>query len=544
MLSPLAHRLVRGTLALAVTISVAALGVAVADAATTPRVAVTALEFEQPTVDPSGESWSNRLTWTITNTDPDVWVNGAVTMRMRSSVTGELLGHEWTVRYWFNDTCCQDAQFVSGTPEESTYSYELNSFGAPNLEYSDAATATWEVTKITIVAGATTTAVGGTRLHRFGYRFTALTRVDTTGPTVEFDDRPSPYVYAGNGQAAIDYRFTVRDDESGFWKGRIRLAGPDGATATARFTWERDPSGTGTLCGGGYEPIPAVRTLTCSVGVSLPAGVPDGTWRVAAVVLHDNAGAMATHRNPTAPSAIVTSNSRVRASDFAISPNPVDNWRDDAVTELTMSVTGARRGISSVTVDFDFDNMSCHPSGAFTVEDGRISVPLTVQREATRCSVDGIRLIDGAGNVALYGRKYFAPNLGLEITQISSTHPPVVLGATLTPSSLPASQLAEGRSVIVTMQTEVRTVPITGSVTYLYDEAGGVIERLISGATQAADGTVRQGLFLPSIMAPGEYTVGFTLTDGSGRSSSWNVPEDPDSQTLPSGPLILTITEG
>jgi hypothetical protein len=219
-------------------------------------------------------------------------------------------------------------------------------------------------------------------------------------------------------------------------------------------------------------------------------------------LLHDNSGVMATHRNPAAPSAIVTSNSKVRASDFAISPNPVDNWRDDAATELTMSVTGARGGISSVAVDFDFNSMSCHPSGPATVEDGRIAVPLTVQREESECRVEGIRLIDGAGNVALYGRKYGAPDLGLIITQVSSTHPPVVLGATLTPSSLPASQLGGVRSVTLTIQAEPHAVPIDGIETEMRDAAGNLVDRLTGGASQAADGTVRQSLFLPSIMAP------------------------------------------
>jgi hypothetical protein len=384
--------------------------------------------------------------------------------------------------------------------------------------------------------------VGGTRLHRFGYRFTALTLVDTTGPTVEFDDRPDSYVYAANGQATIAHHFTVRDGESGFWKGRIRLAGPGGTSVTTRFTWELGGSESGIVCGWGSEPVAAARTVTCSISVVLPAGAPDGAWRVTTVVLHDNAGVMATHRNPTAPTVTVTSNSTVQASDFAIDPNPVDNWRDDAATELSMSVTGARRGVASVTVDFDFNNMSCYPSGPATVEDGRVALPLTVRRETTRCRVEGIRVIDGAGNVALYGRRYGAPDPGLEITQTSSTHPPVVLGATLTPSSLPSSQVI-GRSVLLTIQAEPHAVPIDGVESHLYDAAGNLVDTWLSPGSQAADGTVSQSLFLWTL-APGEYTVGFTLTDGSGRFSQWNVLGRPDSQPLPGGPLVLTITEG
>ncbi|HET9144330.1 hypothetical protein [Actinophytocola sp.] len=541
MLSPLARRVVRGALAFAVTISVTALGVAVANADTAPRPALTALSFEQPTVDATSGGWVfNTLTWTVSNTDPDSYVNGVVTLRMRSSVTGELLGHERTATYWFNDACCMDAQFVSGTTEESTYSYRF-----PVPHYSDAETATWEVTKVTIVSGATTTAVGGTRLQRLGYRFTARTLIDTTGPSVEFESRSNPYVYAGSGPTSIGFPFIVRDAESGFWKGRIRLAGPGGNSVTTHFTWERDGLNTGIRCGGGNDPVSGGGEVHCSIGVALPAGAPDGTWRVTQVVLHDNAGVVATHNNPAAPTVIVTSNSKVQAGDFLIDPNPVDNWRDDAVTELSMAVTGARRGIASVTVDFALHTPSCHATGPATVRaDGRVAVPLIVGRGISECRVEGIRLIDGAGNVALYGRKYLAPDPGLVITQVPHTAtPPVVLGATLTPSSLPASQTAGG-STLLTVRTEPQAWPVSSVDAYIYDAAGEVVGSLISGFPQTAgDGTVRQGLFL-STMAPGEYTVGFELRNGPGSFSAWNIPDHPDSRPLPGGPLILTVTDG
>jgi hypothetical protein len=203
----LARGLVRGALTLAVTVSATVFGAGAAHAAV-PRLALTALDFEQSIVDVTSEYAANKLTWTVTNTDPDAEsIHGTVTMRMRSTVTGALVGHEWTARYRFEETCCGDAEYESGTPQESTYSYHL-----PVRRYADAPTAIWEVTKVTIGADDTTATVSGARLQSFGYRFTARTLVDATGPTVEtigLDSLRKPYFYVGNGPATVYYDFTV-----------------------------------------------------------------------------------------------------------------------------------------------------------------------------------------------------------------------------------------------------------------------------------------------------------------------------------------------
>jgi hypothetical protein len=541
MFLPVARGLVRGVLALVVAVSATALGAAVAHAAV-PRLALTALAFEQPTVDVTEEYAANKLMWTVTNTDPDaVDVHGTVTMRMRSSVTGALIGHEWIARYRFEDTCCQDARYESGTPQESTYSFHL-----PVRRYSDASTASWEVTKVTINAGDASAAVTGARLQSFAYRFTALTLVDNSGPTVQsislFGLR-APYFYIGNGPATVYYDFTVQDSESGFWKGRIRLAGPGGQSITTPFTWERDEYSTGFRCGRISSGEQDGTYLSCAIGVTLPADAATGSWRLAALVLHNNAGGVSTYRNPTAPSINVTSNSTVQAGNFAISPNQVNNWRDEAMTELTMSVTGARRGISAITVDFGTGG--CQQWGATTVkEDGMIAVPVRVFRQTRSCEVEGIIVTDGAGNVALYGSAFEAPDPELSITQVPSTNPPVALGATLDPTSLPASEVGQ-RSIQLTIQAEMQMAPIEGIEVYVYDADGEVVSQAFGGTGQADDGTVTHWLYLPwQGLEPGEYTVGFGLNDAAGMSSLWNMPDRPDSQSLPSGPIVLTVTEG
>jgi hypothetical protein len=540
MLPPIARCLVRGALALVATVAATGLG-AVAAHAAEPRLALTALAFEQSTVDVTEEFAANKLTWTVTNTDPDAdSIQGVVTMRMRSSVTGALVGHEWTARYRFEDTCCQEARYESGTPQESTYSFHL-----PVRRYSDAATASWEVTSVTINASTSTATVTGGRLRSFGYRFTALTLVDTSGPTVDsivlFDLR-APYFYVGDGPATVIYTFTVQDGGSGFWKGRIRLAGPGGHSITTPFTWQRDEFSTGLQCGHVYGGEQDGTYMPCAIGVTLPAGAAAGNWRLAALVLHNNAGGVTTYRNPVSPSVTVTSNSTVRAGDFAISPNPVNNWRDDAMTELTMTVTGARRGISAVTVDFGITG--CGQSGATTVkEDGRIAVPVRVGRNIRRCEVEGITVIDGAGNVALYGSAFEAPDPAVTVTQIPSTNPPVALGATLTPPSLPRSEVGQ-RSVALTIQAEMQIAPIDGIQTFLYDAGGEVVSQSVGGTSQADDGTVNHWLFLPWELEAGEYTVGFALSDAARMSSLWNMPDRSNSRSLPGGPVVLTVTEG
>lgn len=283
--------------------------------------------------------------------------------------------------------------------------------------------------------------------------------------------------------------------------------------------------------------------MSCAIGVTLPSGAPAGNWRLAALVLHNNAGGVATYKNPTAPSITVTSNSTVRASDFQITPNPVNNWRSEAMTELSMAVTGARRGVSAVHVDFG--SGGCRQWGDTTATaDGQIAVPVLVYRQTRSCEVEGVRVVDGAGNVALYGPQFGAPDPGLTITQVPITEPPVARGATLDPASLPSSEVGWS-SVTLTVRADVRTAPVDGIAVYLYDPDGEVVSQSTGGTSQAEDGTVTHRLYLPwEGLEPGEYTVGLALDDAAGNSSRWNMPDRADSLTLPGGPLILTVTEG
>ncbi|WP_174535106.1 hypothetical protein [Micromonospora chalcea] len=535
-----AHRLLRGALTLVVMVAATMFGATAAHAAA-PRLKLTALAFANDTVDATGNYASNKLTWTVTNTDPEAGsIFGTVTMRMRSTVTGELVGHDLVARYAYQETCCGDGVYESGTPQESTYSFDL-----PVRAYSDADTAIWEVTKVTIGSQGTTTTVSGTRLQAFGYRFTARTLIDSSGPSADSISLSSPvrrpYFYVGNGAATVTYDFTVQDGQSGFWKGTIRLAGPGGASVTTAFTWERDEYSTGLRCGrvtgGQQDGI----YMPCVLDVTVPADAATGNWRVAALVLRNNAGGTTTYKNPTAPSVTTTTNSTVRASDFAIEPNPVDNWRDSVMTDITMVVTDTRKGLSTVQLDLVG---GCQQWGLPTTRaDGRVAVKVMVYQQTAQCEVEGLAVIDGAGNVALYGSMYGAPDPDLTITRVPSTEPPTARSASLDPSSLPVSEVGQ-TSIKLTIDADVKVAPITGVSVYVYDANGEVVSQSGGGSSQAPDGTLTEWLYLPwwQDLPAGAYTVGFELSDAARNSTAWNMPDRSNSRTLPGGPVVLTLT--
>ncbi|MFI2709776.1 hypothetical protein ACH495_06550 [Micromonospora sp. NPDC018662] len=535
-----ARRLLHGALTLVVMVATTMVGASAAHAAA-PRLGLTALAFADTTVDATGSYAANTLTWTVTNTDPDAdYVFGTVTMRMRSTVTGELVGHDWVARYAYQETCCGDGVYESGTPQESTYSFAL-----PVRRYSDADTAVWEVTKVSVSSRDATATFSGTRLQSFGYRFTARTLIDSSGPSADSISLNSPvrrpYFYVGSGPATVTYDFTVQDWQSGFWKGTIRLAGPGGTTVSTGFTWEREEYSTGLRCGRVSSGQQDGVYMACSIDVVVPADAAAGNWRVAALVLRNNAGGTTTYKNPTAPSITTTTNSTVRASAFAVDPNPVDNWRDSVMTELSMVVTDTRKGLSTVELDL---TGGCQQWGLPTTRaDGRVAVQVRVYQQTEKCVVEGLAVVDGAGNVALYGSTYGAPDPGLTIRRVPSTNPPIARSARLDPSSVPASEVAQ-TSVKLTIDAEVQVAPINGLGVYLYDADGDVVSQSFGGSSQAPDGTVTSWLYLPwQGLAPGEYTVGFVLSDAARASTAYDMPDRADSRTLPGGPVVLTVTE-
>ena len=162
-----------------------------------------------------------------------------------------------------------------------------------------------------------------------------------------------------------------------------------------------------------------------------------------------------------------------------------------------------------------------------------------------KCTVTGIAVIDGAGDVSLYGSRYGAPEPGLTVRRKASTTPPVVTGASLDVTSVPASEAA-WTSIGLTIQAQVLTAPIGQITLYMYDSAGTETQLSFGGTSQAADGSLQQWVSLPywQDILPGTYTFGFKLTDEGGLSSKWGMVGDAESHDIPGGPLSLTVTEG
>ncbi|BEL10807.1 hypothetical protein Q0Z83_089980 [Actinoplanes sichuanensis] len=542
MISSIARGVVRGALALAVAATVTAAGATAAQAAT-PRLSLTALAFENSTVDATSGSVVDDLTWTIKNTDPDAdGLSGSVTLRMRSSITGAYVGHETTVKFEYDRTCCNGAEYVSGTPQESTYRY---SFVVPR--WADATSATWEVTNVSAVSEGVTLSAGAGKLAGFASKVTAATSIDASGPSLdqlelEQGGYPGrPYLYVADGAKYARYSFWAQDQQSGFWKGTIKLAGPGGQSITTPFTWDYSPYSTGTNCGsvsGGdlYQ-------MACNVDVTLPVGAAAGSWRVAQMVLFNNAGARSTYKNPQSTAVTVTSNAVMTASGFAIDPVEADNWRKSVDGTVSFQVAGARKGISSVLLDFD--TFSCGQRGNLAVSGDTVSIPFVMYDRTEKCTVTGIAVIDGAGDVSLYGSRYGAPEPGLTVRRKASTTPPVVTGAALDVTSVPASEAA-WTSIGLTIQAQVLTAPIDEITLYMYDSAGTETQLSFGGTSQAADGSLQQWVSLPywQEILPGTYTIGFKLADEGGLSSKWGMVGDAESHDIPGGPLSLTVTEG
>ncbi|MGW4461594.1 hypothetical protein [Micromonospora sp. NPDC004704] len=536
----LARGFLRGTLTLALAASTTVLGSAAAHAAT-PRLTLSALSFAQSTIDATQGSVSNRLTFTVTNTEPDAQnLAGTLTLRMRSSVTGELLGHDRVARFDYNYHW-GEMELVSGTPREATFAYEM-----PVRPYSDAATATWEVTKVTLQGDDISATVGAARLSTFpGYRFTVNTLTDSSAPTFDFlalHNGRAPHFYVGDEPSYFALDLTINDYQSGFWKGSIKLVGPGGQSISTQITWGRDEYSTGFRCGLAGSGDADGNYVPCAMEMNFPPGTAPGSWRVAQIILINNTGGRATYKNPAGPSMVVTSNSTLRATDFVVSPNPVDNWRADVTAELSMAVTGATRGISQLDVTF---RGGCSPEGQpYTKADGRLAVRVRVPSRARGCDVTALAVRDGSGNLALYGSDVSAPDPQISIDQVPSVDPPTALSAALDPASIPLSQLSN-RSIRLTVQAEVKVAPVTSMPVYVYDADGVIVFQTTGSGGQAPDGSLTYDLSLGYWgLEPGEYTVGFRLHDASGLRSYWNMLDVPTSQTLPGGPVVLTIAEG
>jgi hypothetical protein len=516
----------------------AATGAANASAQAKGKLAVTALGWAQSTVDATSGTATVNLNWTVTDSDSAATdVAGEVTIRMAGSKPGTYIGQAYLAAYDFTGALTGDVQGnPAGTAQDASYSY---SFAVP--QYANASTANWVVTRVTAQdnEGVTLTLTGA-KLAAFGATLTATDLVDTTAPSYDSlmfaSVEQRPYVYDNGVNGSITYYLEVLDPQSGFWKGSLTLQGPGGQTARGTFSMVYSVTQQADFCGGAYNFSGVVTDGQCDVTVTIPAGAAAGTWAVSKIVLVDNAGNKATYRGLDALPITVTANQVISASGFSASPDPVNDWGVDATTTVSFAVSGAVDGVSAAYVDTGTNN--CVQAGAATVSGDAVSVPLTVFQNTASCTITGIAVVDGAGDVSLYGSEYGAPSPGVTITQVPDT-PPAIASASLSPNSVPESTSAQTVTLTVTIGDVV--APVQEVNAFLYDSSGdqvGGLDGSYQGPSAGSGATVTLSFSVPASLAPGVYTIGLILSDVAGESTVYT----PDGEATPGGPVQLTVT--
>ncbi|MET7947931.1 hypothetical protein [Micromonospora sp. NPDC005324] len=518
-----------GALAATVTAAAMALSIstpALAAPAAGPVLEIASIAFDRTQVDVTQDSAVANLSWTITNrTAKAERINGVV--ELRQFVDGQQVGQPRTVTYELDWGRAQVRG--SGTAQQSSYSYD---FLVPR--YSSAAETVWRVTKVTIaddVAHART-------VRDPGPAALAVTQlVDSQGPVAEqlyFDfDQPRGFFDDGSG-VTLRYQAQIVD-ESAFKQGKITLAGPGGRRLSSTF--QLTQSGSQWSCNGESVYDPA--WLTCPVSIAVPAGSPSGTWRVARLDLTDSWGNTRADTSPEGPAPVqVSRNDVVSASDFALAPTQVNNWRGPASSALTFMPHGAVGGLASVDVDLSWCSQPSHTP--VVGDDGSVSVEIVMQSSWTSsCKIDGVKLTDGAGNVAFYGTVYGAPDLGLTISRVPDEKAPVVLSAKVSKATWTQQETEDawGLGFDVTVEVD-EFAAISGFSATIYDSDGVSQGGMYGG--QHDDGTGVLHLAVSTgRMNPGQYTIGFSLSDEAGNNSSWGYPNG--GNPVPGGPLVLTV---
>jgi hypothetical protein len=511
----------------AVTVALSLTAPAVAAPAAGPVLEIKSITFDRPQVDVSHDDATVPLTWTITNRAAKAKrVSGVV--ELRQFVGEEQFGQPRTVTYdldWGADVK------GSGTAQESTYVYH---FAVPR--YSSAAATVWRVTKMTIaddVAHARTVRDPGPAT------LTVTQAVDVQGPVAEFlyTDFDQPHEVYDDG-SGVTLRYTAQiSDETAFKKGKLTLAGPRGTKLSTTFQLARNDS----LWSCNGETVYNPAWVTCPVAIAVPAGSPSGSWRVARLDLTDSWGNTRAVTSPEGPAPIqVSRNDVVSGSDFALTKSHVNNWRKEASTTLTFTPHGATDGLAAV--DLSLSRCSQPSRTPVAGDDGTVSIEIVVPAGgwADSCTIQGVKLTDGAGNVAYYGTTYGAPDLGLTITRVPDEKAPVVLSAKLPKATWTPQETEDAWGLGFDVTVEVDDfAPISSFWATIYDSEGVSVGGMSGG--EHDDGT---GVFHLAVstgrLAPGQYTIGFALTDEAENQSFWGFPNNAGNP-IPGGPLVLTV---
>ncbi|WP_063772009.1 beta strand repeat-containing protein [Kitasatospora mediocidica] len=498
------------------------------------QLALTSLNFATPTVDASAGYTPVAVNWTLTDSNPAATqTGGEIVIRQQGSTPDTYIGQPYVVPYSSTPGGVAGATLVSGNAANSSYSY---TFSVPR--YAASATAKWAVTLVS--AFETTTqqqlVLAGSALSGYGDVLTATEAVSTVTPTynsLTLMGIPSRYLYDGVNTMA-EYELAVQDIQSGFGQGTLTLSGPGGRTLSTTFA---------EMTNAGESSWPCLHGV-CSFIVVFPAGTAGGVWAVSTIALTNNAGQTRTYSNLNAVPLTLTSNSTLSADHFTATPNPVNSWQGNTPFQVSMHVNGAQSGVQTVQLSW----ASCSEVSATPTlnADGSYSVQAVMYQsnngQPNSCHLTGVSILDGAGNVALYGSEFAAPDPGLTVKSVADTTPPTVTSAALNVTSIAQSKAAM-QSFVVTAKVNSPTAPVNGFSSYLYDSTGTIVGQSLIGTpiTPGPDGTVRLNVNVPNPIPVGTYTIGFSINDAGWLSSSYGMPGTPP---VPGGPLTLTVTAG
>lgn len=514
MVPLLARRALTG--ACAIVLLLAGLPATQAGAATEPHgeLVFGSVSVSPANVDAGTGSGTVHLTWSFTDTVTGASdVSGTLTLR-RADGTGT-----YAVPF---DFLYDNGGTASGTVRHPAFAYD---FHVPR--YARTASAEYQVSKIAATddQGGAVTVTGG-RLT--AAKFTAAEEVDTTAPahdTLQIASWSQTAVYNRDKPGSIEYYIGVSDAQSGIASGKVIVKGPGGAELTAPFT-DPDPSGT---C------APDQQNAICTPGLTVPANAAAGTWVVDELDLTDAAGNTSRATGLNAAPLAVSANRQLQATDFAFDPPQVDNWHESQVTHLKFTPTGVRQGLSTAQVELSGVCWS-DPVTPVIGADGVADIPVTVPTFTSSCSVTGLTLTDNAGDTALYGTDFGAPDPGISVTRTPDTDPPVADSVRLYWTTMP-----DGTDYQVNNSVIAHTISRVGVDSYsvtVFDSDGVSVGGGDGGVQPDASGNVDLGFSVTRGLPPGTYTVGFTLYDAGGLYTHYGYP---NTAPPPGGPLTFTV---
>nr|WP_146224290.1 hypothetical protein [Streptomyces sp. FT05W] len=496
---------------------------------------VTALSVTPDSVDATSDDATVDINWTVADVNAAATdMTGHVTVQ-QVAADGRPKGAPHDISFSFQPRWPYEVDPTGGTIAKAEYSH---AFRVP--QYSDAPDARWAVVRFTAEDDqGGRLALGWKKLARFGADFEARALVDTTGPghdSLALQRDEQDYGYNAETSVTKRYRINVTDAESGFHEGKITLRGSGGGTVVTGFGLVTDQNGY-LMCGERHAFD--TKDVSCTVDVTIPAGAPAGTWSVTEVELVDAVGNVSTSAGLSEGPVHVTQNSTLSATDFSVSPEEYNNWNGVAPLTVTMRPVGAQAGITSVTV-----LLSC--GGSVTADpvvaaDGTVSVKASVPPVHTReCGVTGIGITDGAGNAAAYGAAFQGPVLDLVARQIAAGEPPVVNSARLATNTVSTASLPTRVQLTLDLKSFVGVGQFSLTI---YDADRASVGGESGGLPSVPSGELVLSVPMPDGLAPGDYTVGFTLTDVAGQRSPYGYPSG-NGSPVPGGPLVITVTAG